>query len=184
MISRSELISFYSEDYYGYVRRNRRLPYDDPFPTFSSPYNHYVDLSPIELIFFDVMYQTDMVLYPQYPVEGYFADFANPHFKLIVELDGKNYHNKEKDEARDRILRNKGWTTYRLPGWFCVTDEQERKQDFCLNDWVSLLGVKYFGGGITSGEENLLKSLSLSDCPELHEDHGWWGYPPTSLEYD
>lgn len=59
-------------------------------------------------------------LYPQYPACGYFIDFANPFLKIGVECDGKAFHNKEKDDLRDKKLGLDGWTIYRLTGTECM----------------------------------------------------------------
>mgnify|MGYP000920869225 CR=1 FL=1 len=56
-------------------------------------------------------------LYPQFPVDKYIADFANPHFKYIIEVDGKGYHlDKERDNERDKRLEDLGWCVFRIPG--------------------------------------------------------------------
>lgn len=57
-----------------------------------------------------------MVMYPQYPVLNYFVDFGNPNKKIAVEVDGKAFHNKEKDAARDAELLKAGWKVFRIPG--------------------------------------------------------------------
>ena len=41
--------------------------------------------------------------YPQYPIGKYFVDFADPVKKIVIECDGKKYHqDKEKDKRRQR----------------------------------------------------------------------------------
>jgi hypothetical protein len=77
-----------------------------------------------------------IVLYPQYPVLNYWLDFANPGNKIGVELDGKNYHNEEKDRVRDAKLQELGWTIYRIKG------SEMMKSDFLTpsemqDDWYS-----------------------------------------------
>jgi very-short-patch-repair endonuclease len=57
-----------------------------------------------------------IVLYPQFPVDNYFIDFANPGLKIGLELDGKDFHDKEKDKQRDLNLKQQGWTIYRISG--------------------------------------------------------------------
>lgn len=57
-----------------------------------------------------------IVLYPQYPVLNYHLDFANPGLKIGLELDGAEFHNKEKDLIRDNKLRELGWTIFRISG--------------------------------------------------------------------
>lgn len=57
-----------------------------------------------------------IVLYPQYPALNYHLDFANPGCKIGLELDGKDFHCKERDYKRDTELHKEGWTIYRIPG--------------------------------------------------------------------
>jgi very-short-patch-repair endonuclease len=57
-----------------------------------------------------------IVLYPQYPVDNYFLDFGNPGLKIGLELDGKKFHDKEKDKYRDFVLKTLGWTIFRISG--------------------------------------------------------------------
>lgn len=58
-----------------------------------------------------------VVLYPQYPVGQYYVDFGNPHLKIALELDGKEWHkDKERDQARDEEIEKLGWATFRITG--------------------------------------------------------------------
>jgi hypothetical protein len=66
------------------------------------------------------------IFYPQYPVLGYFVDFANPVAKVIIECDGAEFHkDKQKDDIRDANLRKHGWTVYRFTGSQCMKDCRE-----------------------------------------------------------
>lgn len=76
-------------------------------------------------------------LLPQWPVCSYFLDFANPITKIAFECDGKQWHDKERDDRRDTVLREHGWTVYRFPGSLChkrmdepsfVLDHQEQEE--------------------------------------------------------
>src|SRR5688500_6332575 len=68
-----------------------------------SPYCHGLSweylFSPIELITWDTIRLFGLCpLYPQYPVNKFFLDFAHPGAKVVLECDGKAYHlDKEKD---------------------------------------------------------------------------------------
>lgn len=55
-------------------------------------------------------------LYPQFPLFNYFIDFANPYLKIGIELDGKQWHDVEKDRERDEFLASVGWHIYRITG--------------------------------------------------------------------
>lgn len=76
--------------------------------------NHF---SPIEEIAWDSIREMgNLVLYPQFPVFNHFIDFANPYLKIGVELDGKDYHDIEKDTERDFKLQRFGWKIFRISG--------------------------------------------------------------------
>ena len=65
----------------------------------------------------------DLVMYPQYPIKGYFVDFANPAAKVCIECDGSQWHqDTEKDAIRQRNIEAQGWTMYRITGRACKTD--------------------------------------------------------------
>lgn len=75
-----------------------------------------VNMTPIERLMWCDIRQTGIVMYPQFPVLNFFLDFANPIAKVAIECDGKEFHDRKKDEERDARLRDIGWTVYRLTG--------------------------------------------------------------------
>lgn len=75
--------------------------------------------SPIELGVWSEIRQRSMPFYPQMPACGYFLDFANPFLKIAIECDGKAFHDKERDRARDARLAAAGWMVFRLEGHEC-----------------------------------------------------------------
>lgn len=84
-------------------------------------------------------------LYPQYPVLRYFLDFANPYHKIGIEMDGKDFHDKVKDKARDLDLAKAGWSIFRITGSECYVeykslpdiDEMEQdEQHEHLQHWI------------------------------------------------
>jgi hypothetical protein len=76
--------------------------------------------TPIESWLWNDIRALDLVLYPQYPIAGFFVDFANPVAMVAIECDGVAFHcDKAKDEARDTKLQNIGWTVYRISGKDC-----------------------------------------------------------------
>lgn len=84
-----------------------------------------IRLSPIEQALWCDIRQQNMVMYPQYPVGGYFVDFANPVAKVAIECDGAAFHvDAAKDAARQRHIEAKGWTVYRIAGYDCVKNEE------------------------------------------------------------
>lgn len=83
-----------------------------------------IRLSPIERALWCDIRQQNVVMYPQYPVAGYFVDFANPVAKVAIECDGAAFHvNAAKDASRQRHIEAKGWTVYRISGADCMRDE-------------------------------------------------------------
>lgn len=54
--------------------------------------------------------------YPLFPILGYFADFADPFRKIVIELDGKKFPTGKKDDIRDKRMRQEGWEVHRITG--------------------------------------------------------------------
>lgn len=72
--------------------------------------------TPIEMnAWCDIRYW-GLPFYPQFPVANKFIDFADPFFKIGVELDGAAYHDKQKDRQRDEELYRLGWKIFRVTG--------------------------------------------------------------------
>lgn len=76
-------------------------------------------LSPIERNLWEDIRTADLVLYPQWPVAGFFVDFGNPVARVAIECDGKAFHDAARDIPRQRAIEANGWTVYRFPGWMC-----------------------------------------------------------------
>lgn len=50
-----------------------------------------------------------------YPIDGYFIDWAIPSLKIGIECDGAYWHqNKQRDSLRDKKIEKFGWTLLRL----------------------------------------------------------------------
>lgn len=73
-------------------------------------------------------------LYPQFPVDRYFVDFANPYYRIGVELDGKEWHNADKDRERDTHLAQLGWKIFRITGAEMYRTDYEWHGDL-FTDW-------------------------------------------------
>lgn len=85
-----------------------------------------IHLTPIEQWLWHDIRAHDAVLYPQYPVGRFFADFANPVAKVVIECDGLAFHqDKARDAARDSWMRERGWHVYRISGKDCRTAYDE-----------------------------------------------------------
>lgn len=51
----------------------------------------------------------------QHKIGKYYADFAFVDKKIVVEYDGKEFHqNKEYDDERDSYMISKGWDVFRI----------------------------------------------------------------------
>lgn len=85
-------------------------------------------------------------LYPQFPVDNYIIDFADPFKKIGLELDGKAYHDKEKDTIRDKDLRSKGWNIYRITG--------SEMENLKFKDWESYTFILNYNGDQDIEEED------------------------------
>lgn len=75
--------------------------------------------SPIERMAWGEIRCYGLPFFPQFPIGPYFADFADPAKKIVIECDGKEFHSKEKDAARDHYMITKGWKVYRISGSDC-----------------------------------------------------------------
>lgn len=75
--------------------------------------------SPIEYDAWCEIRAYGLPLWPQLPVGKFFADFGNPVHKVILECDGKAFHNAIDDAERDFILRRMGWRVFRVTGAQC-----------------------------------------------------------------
>jgi very-short-patch-repair endonuclease len=102
-----------------------------PYPVDWSRY-----FSPIEQVAWGSIRGHYMALYPQFPVFNFFIDFANPHLRIGLELDGKAFHDPEKDKIRDTLLWRHGWRIFRVTGKEANTNfrhledvEQEIRED-------------------------------------------------------
>ncbi len=73
--------------------------------------------TPIERAAWNSIRAIGVPLYPQIPVLNYFLDFGNPYLKIGLELDGKQFHCREKDKIRDqRLYDEAGWKVFRVTG--------------------------------------------------------------------
>lgn len=87
-------------------------------------YNPYpIDWSliftPIEARAWDAIRYRGIPFWPQYPIGKYFADFADPLKKIVVECDGKEFHAPGADVERDNWMIGEGWKVFRISGADC-----------------------------------------------------------------
>lgn len=106
-----------------YAMFNKKIMAEKPSEWAIDPYawdTGLITMTPIESWLWHDIRAVDVVVYPQYPVAGFFVDFANPIAKVAIECDGEFYHrDKSKDKARDAKLRAAGWSVYRITGKEC-----------------------------------------------------------------
>jgi REase_MTES_1575 len=89
-----------------------------------------LQMSPIESLLWSDIRCLGAVLYPQYPVAGFFLDFGNPVARVAIECDGAEFHkDREKDMRRDDRLRSLGWEVYRFTGRQCHEDTEDGYND-------------------------------------------------------
>ncbi len=88
-----------------------------------NPYPFNIDwsqiLTPIEFELWCELRCSQFQARPQFPVGRYFLDFAIPEFKIGLEADGKDWHDKDADKLRDEDLWTQGWRIFRLAGHEC-----------------------------------------------------------------
>lgn len=93
-----------------------RSPYlVDWFPVFT----------PIERHVWNAIRSIGLPFFPQYPIGKVFVDFADPVKQIALECDGKEYHDAEKDAARDATLATLGWKVLRFTGRQCVLPDDD-----------------------------------------------------------
>ena len=82
-----------------------------------TPYIFDVKLSPLESMAWNSIRYFGQTCHfrPEYPIDKYFADFADPINKIVIEVDGKQFHkDKEKDSIRQKEIEALGWYVIRF----------------------------------------------------------------------
>ena len=78
----------------------------------------------------------------QLPIGPYTADLACRQAGLVVEIDGGQHADSERDRARDEWLRSQGWTVFRV--WNSdVRENPERAAEAILARAAECLGGKH-----------------------------------------
>lgn len=82
----------------------------------------------------------------QVPIKNYRVDFAIPHIKMVIEIDGHDYHKtktqRTKDAKRERDLKELGWYVIRFTGSEIYKDVNE-----CINQ-VRRLAFQHSGNEV------------------------------------
>lgn len=77
----------------------------------------FTRMTPIESALWAAIREAGIVMYPQFPIGPFFADFCNPVAKVVIECDGAAWHqDKEKDARRQQFIEEQGYTVLRIPG--------------------------------------------------------------------
>ena len=93
--------------------------------------------TPIEAAVWSAIRWNAIPMLPQYPVGRFFADFADPKMKVVVECDGLAYHiDQLRDARRDDEMRRLGWRVFRIPGHACKDEEM---------DWLQFMDLREAG---------------------------------------
>jgi very-short-patch-repair endonuclease len=76
-------------------------------------------------LYYDIRNSYKGKIIPQYPIGPYWTDFALPKYRLVIELDGKRYHQnrKDHDRRRDAYMKRLGWKVMR----FSYDDVKKRR---------------------------------------------------------
>jgi len=151
----------------------------DPYPIDWSPY-----FSPIESVAWGEIRCLGLPFWPQFPIGQYFADFADPEKKVVIECDGKEFHSKERDTPRDAFMNANGWCVYRISGadcnrlvnppWEEILDrsiEDDSAEARCLYDnWfhktieglVMAIAITHYGRDALNEHEQICASSVIS----------------------
>lgn len=141
---------YYSENLEEILSRKRY--WHDPYP---DEYDLLKMFTPIEENTWSAIRGFGLVpFYPQFPIDKYWVDFANPYFKLIIECDGKEFHkDKEKDHQRDMFLKSVGWKVFRISGADCYKDSDINDENLDKENEL----IKLYLNTV----EGLVRSLSI-----------------------
>ena len=114
--------------------------------------------TPIEWDAWHTIRRLGLPLFPQIPVGRYFVDFGDPVQRIAIECDGREWHDREKDQKRDEALSAQCWKVYRVTGRECHRGgvdwsehpSKERIQDWLFNSSdgvISSVGRVFYGRG-------------------------------------
>lgn len=153
----------------GHVRRGPMYRHD--------PYFFIWRFTKIEdNVWHDIRYY-GVPLYPQVPAAEYLIDFANPYYKVGIEADGKEWHDKEKDTERDKYLFKLGWKIFRVPGSKTYFEYVSREDD--ENDSDFLRKIKNTSEGVVYAINNVYFNGNLEErdqCVDILNRHNLVGF--------
>jgi very-short-patch-repair endonuclease len=82
----------------------------------------------------------------QHPIGPYFADFACREKRLVVELDGSQHAESERDRRRDAFMQEAGWSVIRF--W----SHEARTQTRAVCETILAALAEEFDGEVVAGD--------------------------------
>lgn len=96
--------------------------------------------SPIEKLFYEAACWELQELIPQYQIGRYRVDFAIPEHRVVIEIDGHDFHKTKEQRTRDaeqqRYLELNGWRVIRFTG-----SEVYKSVARCVNEAAGLIDL-------------------------------------------
>lgn len=137
-------------------------------------------LSEIELIIWDTLRTKGrIVLYPQFPVDYYFVDFANPGLKIGLEIKKNATNDPEKKQKRLEKIKNAGYTIYEVSGkemyrsHFVTLNEIDLQSDSEAEIYKELaFWLLETGDGVIQA----IKEVHFEERDEYEEDESDFGW--------
>lgn len=123
--------------------------------------------SPAEELAQQVIRGSGLDMWPQYPVGRYFVDFGDPYKKIALEVDGRDYHDIDRDRVRDAELFNLGWIVYRVSGAeaYRSAEDNDEWRDNTVEGVVSAINVVHYGKGTPTEQHfKTLRNHCLVEC--------------------
>ncbi len=145
--------------------------------------------SPIERLLWNDIRGERLGLYPEYPVARFYVDFYNPAIRVGIEADGKQWHSKERDLARDtEIFDAAEAVLFRVTGaechrgadtpWHRLHEGQITKQEYpsVLEHWylttssgvVRAMSVVFYGVDVPEYEYRYCVDTLSAHCLVPH----------------
>ena len=102
-------------------------------PELINDFDDNVQYTPIEKIFKDKLIENNISYDPQVKLGRFYVDFLVTvnNSKVIVECDGREYHNSYRDHERDKEIKKEGYKIHRFSGSMLFND-----CDRCLNEII------------------------------------------------
>jgi ribosomal protein S27E len=80
-------------------------------------------ISAPQLKLFELVKQIYPEAIMEYPIDIFCIDIAIEDLRIAIEYDGSYWHDKERDDYRDYVLKEKGWSTIRFEDYVPSKEE-------------------------------------------------------------